>query len=87
MSNEIKIYNNGVVHRDGDPMQIRVIPERKPDGATTNQHEIWVESRKDPTDKQLVCKVASNLINDHNFLTHIYGGAVIYELKKLEKKQ
>ena len=87
MSNEIKIYNNGVIHRQGDPMQIRVIPERKSDGATTNQHEVWLESRKNPTDKQLLFKFASNLINDHNFLRHIYGGAVIVELKKLEKKQ
>ena len=79
MGNKIEIYNNGVIHREGDKMELIVLHERTADLSNcTNRMEVYKRpAGARMTKATLLTHISANVKYDHDFLRNLYTDAII----------
>jgi len=81
MANKIEIYNNGVIHREGDKMELIVLHERTADLSNcTHRMEVYKRpAGARMTKAKLLTHISADVKYDHDYLRNLYTDAIINE--------
>jgi len=79
MTNKIEIYQNGVIHRAGDKLELIVLHERTADLSNfTNRMEVYKRpAGARMSEATLLTHISASVKHDHDFLRKLYTDAVI----------